>query len=322
MNRTVHYMLRGSDAASNHARDAVMQAAWFYYHDDLTQSEIGQRLGLSRATVGRMLRTAREQELVTIKLHPSLHSAYGLGAELAGKFGLEAAVVVPGSTFGLAETTERLASAGSRYLSSSISRGQTLAVGWGNTVSRALLGLPKGTLDDVQVVTLTGGADAYLRALLGASGESRAQDARVVPAPLLASSPALAEALLAERSVSAALAAARAADHAVIGIGSTHPESTVVQLGYLSAAEIQVLTRRGAVGDMLGRFYDADGMVIDMEIYSRTIGTDLSQLKAMRNVIAMAGGQQKVAAIKGALRGRYINILVTDDATARTLMNS
>lgn len=302
------------------------RAAWYYYHDNLTQHEISIRLGTSRATVGRLLDRARRTGLVHITLDPVLHQVYGVGAELIRRFGLDDAVVVPGEGEGhdtLERLTSKLAAAGGRYLSGRLQPGQLLAIGWGNTVSRALLSMKREVLADIRVVTLTGGVDPYLRAVFDDPSDSQLAHrgfATMIPAPMLASSPTLAQALMDESAVRQPLDEAQLADIAVVGIGSTPDNPTITQLGYQTERELEMYARAGIVGDILGRFFHADGTIADIPLHKRVIGTDLDQLRRMKNVIAIAGGQQKVPAITAALRGRYFEVLVTDADTAAAIL--
>lgn len=306
--------------------EAVSRAAWYYYNDDLTQYEISKLLGTSRASVGRMLERARRMGLVRITIAPRLHQVYGIASELIRRFELCDAVVIPAAAEAKDakdNLTQRLAVAGGQYLADRLKPGESVAVGWGNTVSRALLSLERADLDKVRVFTLTGGVDPYLRALFDDPDDRQLNNrspTSMIPAPMLASSPALARALMDESAVRLALEEARLADHAVVGIGSTTGNATVIQLGYQTERELAMHARAGIVGDILGRFFYADGKVADLPLHKRVIGTGLDQLREMRDVIAIAGGAEKAVAITAALRGRYLDVLVTDVTTANTIV--
>lgn len=309
------------------ADDSVYRAAWYYYHDNLTQEQISNLLGTSRATVGRLLTQARKTGVVKITLDPGLHEVYGVGAELKRLFSLDNAVVIPGAFVGpqaASQLLHALAIAGGRFLAGRLCPGELLAIGWGNTVSRALLSLPRDSLAKVRVVTLTGGIDPYLRAQFDETSDSYLSSPGVssmIPAPLLTSSSALARALMDDAAVRQQLDEALLADHAVVGIGSSSSNPTLTGLGYQTERELALLAKAGIVGDMLGRFFYADGSVADLPLHHRVIGTDLDQLRKMRDVIAIAGGHHKVAAISAVLRGGYVKTLVTDSETANAILS-
>lgn len=305
----------------------LFRAVWYYYNDGSTQSEVATALGTSRASVGRMLERARQDGLVKILIAPELSERFTGAAQLANAYGLREAYVVPSGPGGDEGTAEalirRLANGGAQFLANRLRPGETLAVGWSDTVSRTLLALNRELVDRLRIVTLTGGVDPYLRDYVeGATGSRNGGQpiSNMVPAPMLASSPSLAAALMSEGVVRAALEEAAAADHALIGIGAPSANATISKLGYQSAAELEALAKAGAVGDLLGRFYDASGRLIDAPVHNLVIGTGLDDLSRMRNVIAIAGGPEKVAAIHGALLGRYFDTLVTDERTAAQLL--
>lgn len=306
--------------------EALYRATWYYYNDNLTQNEVSQLLGTSRASVGRMLERARRVGLVKITLDPRVHEAFGIASELMRRFGLNDVVLTHASAEGWEsdnDRTQRLALAGGQYLAARLQPGESLAVGWGNTVSRSLLSLDRAVLARSHIFTLTGGVDPYLRALFNNSGEqslNKRSLTSMIPAPMLASSPALAQALMDESAVRLALDGARLADHAVVGIGATPKNATIIELGYQTETELAMHAQAGIVGDMLGQFFYADGTVADLPLHNRVIGTGLDQLREMHDVIAIAGGLEKTAAITAALRGRYLNVLITDGATANAVL--
>jgi DNA-binding transcriptional regulator LsrR (DeoR family) len=84
--------------------------------------------------------------------------------------------------------------------------------------------------------------------------------------------------------------------------------------------ELTHIKQKHAVGDMLGQFYNKNGEILNLPHHSRLIGTELSSLKEMNNVIAVAGGHKKIEAIYGALKGKYIHTMVTDESTAASLI--
>jgi DNA-binding transcriptional regulator LsrR (DeoR family) len=107
---------------------------------------------------------------------------------------------------------------------------------------------------------------------------------------------------------------------AVVGIGPVSADATFARFGYLALQDLEILQKQGAVGDILGQFYNMDGKELDVEYHNRLIAVRLEKLKAMPHVIGIAGGEHKVDAIKGALRGRFIHTLITDERIALRLL--
>jgi lsr operon transcriptional repressor len=309
------------------SEELLLRAAWFYYKDELTQDEIAKRLSLSRASVGRLLDRARKVGLVTIQLNAEYLDAFELSAELRQVFGLSEALVVPDhekQPADLHALNARLGQGGAQFLSTHLRPGGTLGVGWGETVSRVVAATNFGSVGPVHMVTLTGGVDGYLQTILSSKGEPGTDadltTATVIPAPNIASSPSLAAALREEPTIQDVLKQARSVEQAVVGVGTPTTDATIVQLGYLTAADARVLRQQGVVGDILGEFFDADGKVADAPIHDRRIGIDLSDLACIPKVVGVAGGLHKVPAILGALHGGFLDVLVTNELTAVRLL--
>jgi DNA-binding transcriptional regulator LsrR (DeoR family) len=144
---------------------------------------------------------------------------------------------------------------------------------------------------------------------------------RYLPAPLLVKDTRTRDTLVQSGKIYDILALARKAHIALLGIGA--PGSGVSSLiwgGYLNKRELALVSEQGAVGHMCGQFFDREGNLLDVELNHRVIGIGLKALQKIKTVIVAAGGEAKAAAILGALRGRYLNVLVTDDAAARKIL--
>lgn len=299
------------------ADDALMaRVAWLYYNDGRTQSEIGDRLNLSRIKVSRMLDQGREAGLIQIRVNSLHHGCLEAEAALRRRFGLADCRVVPATDHGALNA--RLGDAAAQFMMQALRPGQMLAVGWGHTVGQAIGKLGHfARQHDIGLVTLTGGVQSYIDGVRSANWGSGVY---IVPSPLVVGSPDLAAALAAERSIATLLDMARRADVKLVGIGGVTAASTVVAQGVVTSAEIEPLRRMGAVGDILCRFYDAGGAPVDLDLHSRVVGLDLATLKGSGQVVAVAGGAEKAAPILGALSGGLLDVLITDETTAGLLL--
>jgi len=264
---------------------------------------------------------------VTINLNAEYLNAFELSAELRRAFNLSEALVVPDHDKETADhhaLNARIGLGGAQFISTRLRPGSSLGVGWGDTVSRVIAATNFGAVGPVHLVTLTGGVDGYLQTILSSKGDSGPEPdlttASVIPAPISASSAALAAALREEPTIQQVLMQAREAEYAIVGVGTPTTDATIVQLGYLTAAHVRALHERGIVGDILGQFFDADGKVADLPIHDRRIGIELSDLKYIPKVIGVAGGVHKVHAILGALHGGFLDVLVTNELAAIRLL--
>jgi lsr operon transcriptional repressor len=319
---------RADDPGRWSSEELLLRVAWYYYKDELTQDEIARRLSVSRASVGRLLDRARKVGLVSINLNTEYLDAFELSGELRRVFGLAEALVVPDHEKEPADhhaLNARIGLGGAQFMSTHLRPGGSLGVGWGETVSRVIAATNFGAVGPVHMVTLTGGVDGYLPAILSSKGEVAAEppgliSATVIPSPIMASTPDLAAALREEPTIQQVLKQACDVEQALVGVGTPTADATIVGMGYLNADDARGLRERGVVGDILGQFFDADGRVVDLPIHDRRIGIDLPDLARIPKVVGVAGGLHKTGAILGALHGGFLDVLVTNELAAIRLL--
>lgn len=307
------------------SREQLLRAAWYYYVDQLTQDEVARKLSISRATAGRLLERSRQSGIVTFTIGSSHFEAFQVGRKLRETFGLTEALVPPslGVESGDAvDVARRLARGGSQYLQNKLEPDQTLAIGWGETVHATMERLPVEQTAKISTVTLTGGVNAYVPSLRWVRDSSGKHTDAVIPAPIVVSSADLAAELRSEPVVQRVLELSRSADHALIGIGAVAGQATLAQQGYVTDDEFVEFQKRGAVGDILGLFYDEHGNVLDLPLHARRIGVGVEDLRRIPNVVGIAGGINKLPAVLGALRGGYLDVLVTTEEIARALLEA
>lgn len=305
-------------------QEQLLRVAWYYYVDGLTQDDIAKRISVSRASAGRLLERCRQAGIVTFTINSEYYESFQVGRLLKERFALREALVPPMLDSDVQEQSRvnaRLGRGGAQYLQSHLKPGDVLGMGWGDTVQHTMECLHPDAIARVSTVSLTGGVGAYVNALrrVRVDRDSGLQDA-ILPTPILASTEDLAQALRAETQVQQVLEMSRRADHALVGIGALGGQATLAQVGYATASELGEYGDAGAVGDLLGVFYDADGVQLDLPLHRRRIGIDLADLKKIPNVVGVAGGLSKVDAILGALRGGYLDVLVTTEEVARALL--
>lgn len=295
--------------------------AWFYYIDGLTQADIAQRLSTSRATVGRLLQEARDTSVVRISIDPTVLATMGLSRRLCSRYGLEDALVVPRRTEAAAavSTNRRIAIAAAGYLERYLRPGAVIGFGWGDTVMHLLFSIRAESLEGVTFASVAGGIDRYSREVF-ATGNGVQAHLQLIPAPLVVDSPSTAEGLRQDTSVTQVLELSRSAVATVTGIGGTHLGGSSVRAGLYTPATIESITALGGVGDMLGEWFDEQGQVVPEATSDRRIGMSLAELRERPQVIGVAAGPSKATAIRAALSGGYLNVLVTDEETAELLL--
>ena len=299
-----------------------VRVAWYYYKAEMTQEEIANRLGLSRARIIKLLDQCRREGIVSFHVNSPFANCLELEKLLIDRWQLRDAFVTP--LVDPPMINRNLGAAGAQYIEMNLSKEETLiGFGWGNTVSLTLKHLSLMNHKGFSMVTLSGGITAYFQNTYGEETNPLFKfNSRfhIIPSPLLVSSADTCRSILAEPEVALIMQMAQLANIAVVSIGPMSANATVTQFGYIALQELELLQKQGGVGDILGQFYDKDGIRLDVDFHNRLIAVNLEKLKKMQHVIGIAGGAHKVEAIKGALRGGYIHTLITDEKTATELL--
>ncbi len=305
-------------------RDLLMRVTWMYHVEGHTQEAVAKAFGIPRARVIRLLQQAMDEGLVRIHLSGDQFNCVAVAEELKATFGLKEVVVAP-SPANAAALKGTLGKAGALYLQRVIENGMTVATAWGTTLLEVARALQPQKLEAVSVVMMLGGLSRNLPALNPndiARRVAESVNGRMFSlfAPALVDDPQLRDLLMADSNVKAPLELVRASQVALIGVGTTGPNSTLLETGVLSDFEMQALRAKGAVGDILARFFDAEGRPVDSALNGRVVGLELEDLKSIPTTILVAGGEDKVKAIFGALRGGYVTDLITDETSAKHLL--
>ena len=294
------------------------KVAWYYYMEDNTQAQIAEVMGISRAKFIRLLEEARAQGIVQFSFRKNDSQRISAEQLLIDRFGLKDAFVVP-TPLDSSAINQSIAQSAAHYVSDHLREDGYLNIGYGDTVSRMLGFLAKNREESLNVVSLTGGVSYYLPTVGTTAYSMRLF---LTPSPLVVSSRQVRDALLDEKSLQDVSTMTEYADMSVVGIGAAVEGATVLRNGILNEGELAVLKMQGAVGDILNHFVDKDGNLIQTEIEDRVISTDLDKLRQLKNVVGVAGGKDKVTAIKAVLNGGYLNVLITDSDTATELLLS
>jgi len=306
--------------------ELLAQVASLYYEENMRQADIARRVGISRSTISRLLQEAREMGIVEITVHYPWKTDPELECELSARFDLRCVRVLAGRGRSYQEVLRGLGVLAARYLGEVLTGGMLLGISWGASVYSTVQALRIDRplpVTVVQMVGALGGGDPLTdgpdlaRLLAQACGG----EYRFLHAPLVVESAAVRDALLQEPRISETLSLARRADVALVGIGAVVPEASgMLRAGYLDREALARLRAGGAVGNVCGRHYDARGRVLETELAQRIVGIELEALHHVGRVIGVAGGRPKAEAILGALRGRHVNVLVTDDAAALEIL--
>jgi DNA-binding transcriptional regulator LsrR (DeoR family) len=312
-------------APAQFACDPVLWAAWLYHHDNMTQNQIADVMGVSRASVVNYLQLAKERNMVSVSVRSDVVELVETSQELRRRYGLRNALVIPDDG-GVREPFQRIGEAGAQFLLQLLKPHDILGVAWERTVLSLSRALPKVPRTDLVVVQLLGSlsSEEGFSAEQCTSNIAMRLGARCISifAPAVVTRPELRDMLLEEPPLREQFSKVRACSKAIIGVCTVKRNSLIFESGLFSDRVCGEYIANGAVGVICGRFFDFNGNPVVGSVDNRIIGLTLEELSRVPTRIAIAGGPEKIEAILGALRGGYITDLVTDEATARNLLEA
>lgn len=305
----------------------LIEVARAYYLQNQTQAEIARGLGLSRSMVSRDLTMAREIGIVQIRIHDPRDTVDTIEQQLLELFPhLLDAVIAPSFSKEPEAMRAMIGRFAANYLVACLQAGQRLVLGCGRTLRALVDALPRQTVPDIEIVQAMGniGHEAHgidYNEIARQAAEALSGRVYYVSAPAILGKRAgkARDFIEANPGLRHSLSLARQADVLVVGLGSLESDQLYTQAGLIDPAELDMLRGR-AVGDICGRFFDRQGREIVTPFADRTIGIDLHDVRETQVRIGVAGGEDKVEPILGALRGEYINVLVSDEITVRRLI--
>lgn len=307
-----------------------VEVAKLYYIDELDQKEIAKKLDVSRPTVSRLLQYARENQIVNIAIHNPYAKAIELGEVLSEKYGAEV-VVVPDNYDDLEDPLEAVTAYAANFLFQLVEKDNTIGIGWGKTInalSNQLLKLSKSEsykapsgLDLVQLKGSVSLSHAETYAYQAINNFSQVFNSRpqYLPLPTIFDEVGTKDIVEADRFMNRILKMGREADIAVFSAGTVRKNALLFQLDYLTDSEKENL-RKNATGDIVSRFIDSKGNIVDEELNNRTVGIQLEELKEIKHSILIANGTSKVSGVHATLTGGYCNHVIIDTLLAQNLV--
>lgn len=314
------------DAIATADADLLTRIARRYYDGDATQADIAAEFGLSRMKVSRLLRQAREEGVVDVRIRVHRSVSGEIEARLRERFGLQGALIAADRADEEAARAD-VALLVADHLERTLFDGASVAVGMGRNVAAVADAPGRPVRREATFVCATGGAsragepgnaDHICRKLARRFGGR----AETLYAPAYVPDAALRDALLRNPTVRQTLDAARGADMAVVGIGDLGEESHMVRMGWFRRDEILAARAAGVVGDLMGYdFFDLEGRERNEILGGRIVGLRLSELRAVGTVIALASEPGKTLAVLAALRTGAVDVLAVPLAVAQGVLH-
>lgn len=309
--------------------ELLMQVANWYYEERLSQEDIARRIGRSRSMVSRMLQEARDVGIVQIQIRsPFLKTATELENRLCATFALAKAVVLADPPVDYPLLIRRLGELGAHVLCQQLRDNLKLGLMWGTTIYEVVWAMPTRALTGSTVIQMIGTVGRGNHLVDGPElARSLAHKLNAgycyLPAPIIVGDETVARSFRQQPAIAEVLEQVRQVDVALLGIGTSDDYFSYLEAtGYVKKDDLVAVRKAGAVGSILGIFIDQTGQPLDISINRRVIGfQDMAALRSIPAVIAVAGGVKKAPAIRAALRGSYLDILITDTITATAVLD-
>ena len=310
---------------SNKDIHLLTKVAVLHFENHLSHQEIARRLGLSRQTVGRLLQRSNDVGIVRIEIVSPLSYASELESKLEEAFQLLEVVVVSPPTDGEDDIKRAIGQAAAEFLQRRVRNNDILGVASSTTVYQCAIHLKPANLPELTVVSLTGSgprstAPTYMESIAHRVGEALGGKTVFLPAPTFVDRADIKQSLLSNSNIAEVIQIGHRANIAVVGIGPISAEASPYQQGFIDQAMLEALKHEHCVGEICGHAYNLRGELCSRELSARAISIELNSLRDKELSVALAGGHHKLDAIWGALQGRYLNVLITDEDTAQELL--
>ncbi len=308
---------------SDSARLEYTRIAHYYYKAGLTQSEIADKMGISRQKINRVLGECLDLGIVEIRIHGQEHNHLDLETQLETMYGLHAVRIATEQ-----EGEDLFTALGHKtgeYLSGVVQNGDIIGFGRGKTLSAVAHTMPKITRENLCVTQLVGGQNEHgkmspIDDIVFRCARRMGATPSLLHAPILLQNPDARHSLFAEPYFKEAYDTIRRCTIAVFGIGDVASHRTLFPWQSEDAGWIKV--KGTATGEVCTHFYDQMGVRIPSSLDARTIAISEPDLKAVPLRIGIGGGQNKLPAIQGAIHGGYLNVLITDLTVAEQLLSA
>jgi DNA-binding transcriptional regulator LsrR (DeoR family) len=306
----------------------LTRIARLYHEQNHTQAEIAAQLNLSQARVSRLLTTARDEGIVRISVTAPHFTYPELEERLEAEFGLKEAIVVDSVADDEEQLFRDIGSAAAFHVETTLKQNEVIGISsWSATLLAMVDAMHPFNRDtQAKVVQILGGvgnrvAEVHATQLAQRLAQLLRGETVLLPAPGIVGSADAKRVLMSDPFVQETFRLMDDVTIALVGIGALQPSSLLTDSGNIfSDDDIARLAEFGAVGDICQRFFDATGKPVSSPVDDRVIGMDFEQLSKVPRVVGAAGGARKTAAIRAAAIGGWINVLVTDRATAERLL--
>jgi deoxyribonucleoside regulator len=301
----------------------IIKICYLFFYEGLTQFEIGKMMGVSRFKVGRIIKEARKSGLISITINHPKTDLTEMEVNLAKKYKLKEVITVENKEYDGQSILDQVGMAGANYLSNVIEDHKIFGVTWGMTMSNVANKLPQTNASHIKLVQLGGGLGTIEGfdnlALTMKLGQKLNAVSYVIQAPIYVQSKSIRNSFMKEKQIKNTIDLAKKADLVMYGVGAIN-RSVLWKSGLLNEDDSRILRELGAVGAICGRFFDKSGDSCWPQLNDRTIGLSLGQIRQIKQKVMVSAGTTKLEAVKAAIRGKIVDVLIVDYETAELLL--
>ena len=305
--------------------ELMLRAAWLYHVEGMTQAEVGERLNITRRSVNEMLSEAMETGIVSVSFNSRLAECCELEADLRRAFGLDEAVVVP-SPRDPAQVHRVLGRATADHFGRLLARRKpnSVGVGWGATLRETIRFSRSQTLPNLTVRSLIGGlargAEINTFETVRGFAQVLGAECQYFVAPIYADSPESRDSILAQSVFKRSFDLNRQVEIALLSAGEMTRKSLLVRYGLPRPESLGELEKAGAVGDLMGRFMDAEGTLLNHPVNRQVLAPEMADFLEIPIRIVASGGLYKARIMEAIARAKHANVIVTDTDCARAML--
>jgi DNA-binding transcriptional regulator LsrR (DeoR family) len=304
--------------------DDAGRAGWLYYIAGNTQDEIAKKLGVSRQTAQRLVSLAVTERLIKVRFDHPLGRCLELSRRLKDAYGLDSCEVVPADPTSNSETlgiVEAAAAEMERYL---VSRHPVIVgLGTGRALRAVAEQISPMECPQHKIVSIVGNiapdGSATVFEVSSRVGDRVGAPHYPMPFPVIAATVHEKNLLVQQKSLRNVMDLAAQADVTFVGIGTVDETAALLRDGFVRPDELRAMVKAGAVGEITGWSFDASGKLIDGLVNDRVLSVPVD-VPAKRRIIGVAMAAGRFKAIKGAITGKLVNGLITNELMAEQLL--
>lgn len=308
--------------------DLLIQVSQLYYFEGLTQAKISRELGIHRTTISKLLKEAKDKNIVSITINTSLGSKNILSSKIESKYGIKKVVLVPVTTdMTILQRNQMIVQGSLDYLKSLIKDNMTLGFSWGRAMYTLSQNLFSFNVNNVTCVPMIGGPSGrleneyHVNNITYQSSKDLNGQALMIDAPAFPENESIRNSLINDENNQRIINSWKDIDCAFFGIGSPILKKDKQWKEFYGQDIFDDFSNENIAGDIVSRFFDHSGNHIHNKLDDTIIGISPEELIRIENKICIVESIDKVDAVRAALKGDYINILLTTEDIGNSLLD-